>query len=91
MLYGDALNASLQAAFDDSNIGFSKTSMSTFVAISREKVSYPPTEHGSSMERAMMQIKQEALPPLAPFSVNVDFHSLSSSLMFPSHDLCKPT
>ncbi|XP_021940551.1 forkhead box protein P1 isoform X11 [Zootermopsis nevadensis] len=68
-LYGDALNASLQAALGDSNIGFLNNSMSTSTTTSPEKVPSPPTDHRSSIEGPMMHIKQEAVPPLPPSSL----------------------
>ncbi|KAJ9583355.1 hypothetical protein L9F63_022317, partial [Diploptera punctata] len=65
-LYGDALNASLQAALGDSNMGFLNNSMSTSTATSPEKVASPPTEHRSSLEAQMMHIKQESVAPPPP-------------------------
>ncbi|PSN57857.1 Forkhead box protein P4, partial [Blattella germanica] len=68
-LYGDALNASLQAALGDSNLGFLNNSMSTSTATSPEKVASPPTDHRSSLEGQMMHIKQETVPSQPPPSM----------------------
>lgn len=75
-LYGDALNASLQAALGDSSIAFLNNSMSTSTTTSPEKVPSPPTEHRSSMEVPMMHIKQEAVPPLPPPAVAAENEGL---------------
>ncbi|PNF19416.1 hypothetical protein B7P43_G03604 [Cryptotermes secundus] len=75
-LYGDALNASLQAALGDSNIGFLNNSMSTSTTTSPEKVPSPPLEHRASMEGAMMHIKQEAVPPVLPSSMVTESEGL---------------
>ncbi|KAF4533420.1 hypothetical protein B566_EDAN001145 [Ephemera danica] len=59
-LYGDALNASLQAALAESNLPFLNNAMSTVTASSPEKGPSPSADQRSSMDGSL-HIKQEPL------------------------------